>query len=156
TVLTGIVDDATGYGRIIRDNATKNVTAIVEEKDATPDERLVTEFNSGTYCFKNEGLFELLHQISNDNKQGEYYLPDIIGLYVGQNEVVQAYPISDVREIIGVNDRVALAEVENILKERINHQWQLNGVTFINPKTSYIGVDVMIESDVVIEPNVRI
>ena len=156
TVVTGIVDDATGYGRIIRDSNTRNVVAIVEEKDATEEQRRVTEFNSGTYCFKNEGLFDLLHQISNDNNQGEYYLPDAISLYVAREELVRGYPIADVAEITGVNDRVALATVERTLSQKINNYWQVQGVTIMNPEATYIGADVVIENDVIIEPNVRI
>ena len=156
TVITGIVDDATGYGRIIRDKHTRNVVGIVEEKDASEEQRKITEFNSGTYYFKNEGLFDILHMISNDNAQGEYYLPDAISLYVNRDDIVRGYPINHVEDITGVNDRVALSEVEKTLRNKINHYWQVQGVTIVNPETTYIGTDVQIENDVIIEPGTRI
>lgn len=155
TVLTGIVDDATGYGRIIRDT-NKKIIGIVEEKDATLNEKAVKEFNSGTYCLRNAQLFENLANITNNNAQGEYYLPDLIKILVEQKELVDGFVISDMDEIIGVNDRVALSAVENILKNKINHAWQISGVTIINPETTYIGRNVIIEPDVIVEPNVQL
>jgi UDP-N-acetylglucosamine diphosphorylase/glucosamine-1-phosphate N-acetyltransferase len=155
TILTGVTADATGYGRIIR-NSAGLVQRIVEEKDATDIEKQVTEFNSGTYCFANDKLYNYLSDISNDNAQSEYYLPDIVDIYVTLGKKVTAHIITDQDEIIGVNDRVALSVVEEILRKRINHFWQINGVTIINPSSTYIGSDVEIGTDVIIEPNVQL
>lgn len=155
TVLTGMADDPTGYGRIIR-NDLGNVEAIVEEKDASLAQKKIKEFNSGTYCFSNENLFENLSRISNKNQQQEYYLPDLIALYHQMHAHVCAFKIEDTAELIGVNDRIALAEVTKILKHRVNHQWQLRGVTLMDVDSTYIGVDVHIDNDVIIEPNVML
>jgi len=156
TIVTGVLGDATGYGRIIRDEVTNNVIGNVEEKDATIEEKSIQEFNAGTYCFDNDLMFDILHQIKNDNAQSEYYLPDAIELYVQHGALVQGYQIADVTEVMGVNDRVALATVEGILSRKINERWQVEGVSIMNPNATYIGPDVQIENDVVIEANVRI
>jgi len=156
TIVTGVLADATGYGRIIRDVNTKSVIGNVEEKDANVEQKQICEFNAGTYCFNNTTMFDIIHQITNDNAQQEYYLPDAIGLYVKGGAVVQGYQISDVTEVMGVNDRVALAEVEGILSRKINHHWQVAGVSIMQPNSTYIGPDVVLEHDIVIEANVRI
>jgi len=156
TIVSGILADATGYGRIIRDVATSHVLGNVEEKDATTEQKKIQEFNAGTYCFNNSSMFTILHQITNDNAQREYYLPDAIGLYVKAGARVEGYLIDDVREVMGVNDRVALAEVADLLSRKINHQWQLAGVSIMQPNNTYIGTDVVLESDVVVEPNTTI
>jgi bifunctional UDP-N-acetylglucosamine pyrophosphorylase/glucosamine-1-phosphate N-acetyltransferase len=156
TIVSGILDDATGYGRIIRDVATSHVLGNVEEKDATTEQKKIREFNAGTYCFNNASMFTILHQITNDNAQHEYYLPDAIGLYVQAGARVEGYLIDDVREVMGVNDRVALAEVEGVLSRKINHQWQIEGVSIMQPNNTYIGTDVVLAADVVVEPNTTI
>jgi len=156
TIVTGMLEDATGYGRIIRDVATDTVLGNVEEKDANAEQKQIQEFNAGTYCFNNDTMFDILHQITNDNVQSEYYLPDAIGLYVQAGELVQGYKIADVTEVMGVNDRVALAEVEGILSRKINQKWQIAGVSVMAPDATYIGTDVVLEEDIVIEANVRI
>ncbi|WP_182201617.1 bifunctional UDP-N-acetylglucosamine diphosphorylase/glucosamine-1-phosphate N-acetyltransferase GlmU [Paraliobacillus salinarum] len=151
TVLTTTITDPTGYGRVIRDDD-GNVAKIVEHKDATSDQLLVNEINTGTYCFDNELLFDALNKVSNDNAQGEYYLPDVIEILKQANETIAAYQTTDPDETIGVNDRVALAKAEKVMKNRINLEHMRNGVSIIDPDNTYIGPSVRIEQDVVVEP----
>lgn len=151
TILTARIDDPTGYGRIIR-NESGLVEKIVEHKDATEEERKVNEINTGTYCFDNAALFEALKNVSNDNVQGEYYLPDVIEILKKQGEVVTAYQTKSIEETLGVNDRVALSEAERIMRTRINEAHMRNGVTIIDPANTYIGTDVEIGQDTVIYP----
>lgn len=151
TILTTNAPNPTGYGRIIR-NEKNEVERIVEEADASNVERTVQEINTGTYCFDNRALFEALKNVSNDNAQGEYYLTDVIEILKNKQEKVEAYLTFDFDETIGINDRIALAEAETILKRRINEQHMRNGVTIIDPENCYIGPDVKIEQDVTIHP----
>lgn len=151
TILTAQADDATGYGRIIR-NEQNEVTKIVEHKDASAEELLVKEINTGTYCFDNEALFHALKQVSNDNAQGEYYLPDVIEILRNEQEIVTAFMTPNFEETLGINDRVALAEAERILKCRINETHMKNGVTIIDPFNTYIGPDVEIGQDTTVYP----
>ncbi len=151
TILTARIDDPTGYGRIIR-NESGLVEKIVEHKDATEAERKINEINTGTYCFDNAALFEALKKVSNDNVQGEYYLPDVVEILKNQGDVVTAYQTSDLEETLGVNDRVALAEAERIMRSRINESHMRNGVTIIDPANTYIESDVVIGQDSTILP----
>lgn len=151
TILTAQPDDPTGYGRIIR-NSEGTVERNVEHKDASEEERKVTEINTGTYCFDNKALFEALKQVSNDNVQGEYYLPDVIEILKKAGEIVAAYQTSDFNETLGVNDRVALSQAESFMKKRINERHMRNGVTLIDPEQTYISDDAEIGSDTVIYP----
>lgn len=151
TILTTHINKPTGYGRIIR-NDLGEVERIVEEKDATEEERKVTEINTGTYCFDNKLLFAALKQVTNDNAQNEYYLTDVIEILKAQGEKISAYVTEDADETIGINDRVALAEAEKIMRKRINEKHLLNGVTIMDPNSTYIGPDVEIEQDAVIYP----
>ncbi|MCY7809812.1 bifunctional UDP-N-acetylglucosamine diphosphorylase/glucosamine-1-phosphate N-acetyltransferase GlmU [Bacillus spizizenii] len=151
TILTAVAEDPTGYGRIIR-GENGAVQKIVEHKDASEEERLVTEINTGTYCFDNEALFRAIDLVSNDNAQGEYYLPDVIEILKNEGETVAAYQTDNFQETLGVNDRVALSQAEQFMKERINKRHMQNGVTLIDPMNTYISPDAVIGSDTVIYP----
>ncbi|GAA0320790.1 bifunctional UDP-N-acetylglucosamine diphosphorylase/glucosamine-1-phosphate N-acetyltransferase GlmU [Bacillus carboniphilus] len=151
TLLTAHADDPTGYGRVIR-NDDGTVAKVVEHKDASEDEKLVQEINTGTYCFDNQLLFQALSQVSNDNSQGEYYLPDVIEILKREEHKVAAYQTIDFDETMGVNDRLALSRAEIIMKERINRQHMLNGVTIIDPANTYIDATVKIGQDTTLLP----
>lgn len=151
TILTAELEQPHGYGRIIRAED-GSVLKIVEQKDATAAEQSVREINTGTYCFDNAKLLAALDQITNDNAQQEYYLTDVIGILKAQGDLVQAYCTSDEAESIGVNDRLALSEAERLMRQRINKRHMLNGVTIIDPSTTYIESEVVIGSDTVIYP----
>ncbi|PAB01494.1 bifunctional UDP-N-acetylglucosamine diphosphorylase/glucosamine-1-phosphate N-acetyltransferase GlmU [Enterococcus canintestini] len=153
TILTAQAPNPTGYGRIIRDHV-GIVEKIVEQKDASLEEARVKEINTGTYCFDNELLFDALGKLNTDNAQGEYYLTDIIEILKSEGKIVAAYQTEDFDESLGVNDRVALAEANRIMRNRINHQHMVNGVSFINPEATYIDAGVEIGAETVIEPGV--
>jgi len=155
TILSAVAEDATGYGRIIR-NEENLVEKIVEQKDASEAELAVKEFNTGTYCFDNQSLFDALSQVGNDNAQGEYYLPDVISILKQQGEVVTAFIMDSEEESMGVNDRVALAKANQLMTMRINEKHMRNGVSFIDPSHTYIESDVTIGADSIIEPGVMI
>ena len=151
TLLTAQMPDPKGYGRIIRDESGE-VTSIVEEKDCNPEQRGITEINTGTYCFDNRKLFAALHNVTNHNAQSEYYLTDVIGILQQAGEKVAGFVMSDPAESIGVNDRIALSEVEAIMRRRINRKHMTEGVTLIDPDSTYIEADVRIGSDTIIYP----
>lgn len=151
TILTAMVDDPTGYGRIVRDESGK-VLKIVEHKDCNEEELKIKEMNSAIYCFDIELLVKSLDKLNNNNKQGEYYLTDVIGILKDEGYSIGAV-VTDIEETIGVNSRVQLAEAEEILRNRINTIHMENGVTLMDPKTTYIGADVEIGKDTIIYPN---
>lgn len=151
TVLTAVMEEPTGYGRIIR-GEDGGVLRIVEQKDCTAEEAAVSEINTGTYCFDNERLFAALDKVTNSNNQQEYYLTDVIGILKAQGDVVLGYQAKDPSESIGVNDRLALSEAEGYMRQRINRQHMLGGVTIIDPASTYIGADVVIGADTVLYP----
>lgn len=155
TILTAFAQDPTGYGRVIRQDD-DTVSHIVEQKDANTQEQAVQEINTGTYIFDNEALFEALKSVDNQNAQGEYYLPDVIKILKAQGEIISAYMMQDMTEAIGINDRVALSEATAILTKRINTMHMRNGVTIVNPGSTYIEVDVTIEPDTILEGNVTL
>lgn len=150
TLLSAIVEDPTGYGRIIRDG--DEVIKIVEHKDCSEEELKVNEMNAAMYCFDIQDLLASLDELSNDNNQGEYYLTDVIGILKNKGKRVGAV-VTDYEDTIGVNSRAQLSEAEEILRNRINRKHLDNGVTLIDPKTTYIGVDVKIGKDTIIYPN---
>lgn len=150
TILTSLVDCADGYGRIIRKDSGE-VCRIVEHKDCSSSELQVKEINSGMYCFDIENLLESLGKLSNENVQGEYYLTDVIGILVEEGKKVGAMPIP-FEETMGVNSRLQLSQAEKVLRKRVNEKHMVNGVTLIDPESTYIDVDVEIGSDTIIYP----
>jgi bifunctional UDP-N-acetylglucosamine pyrophosphorylase/glucosamine-1-phosphate N-acetyltransferase len=154
TVLTASVEAPDGYGRIVRDP--HGIAAIVEHKDASPDERAIREINSGIYAFDAGPLFGALKDIGSANAQGEYYLPDLVKIYRSRGLAVEALVLDDPREILGVNSRKELAEVAMILKTAKNDGLMAAGVTLVDPATAYIGPDVTIGADTIIHPGVHL
>jgi bifunctional UDP-N-acetylglucosamine pyrophosphorylase/glucosamine-1-phosphate N-acetyltransferase len=152
TVITSEVGDPTGYGRIIR-NSADDIVKIVEQKDATEEEKKINEINSGMYCFDIEKLLGALSKLGNNNNQGEYYLPDTLEILISEGQKVGAYKTLNSDDILGINDKVQLYAAEQIMKKRINEGLMRNGVIIIDPNTSYIDADAKIGRDTVIYPN---
>jgi bifunctional UDP-N-acetylglucosamine pyrophosphorylase / glucosamine-1-phosphate N-acetyltransferase len=152
TVLTAVVADPAGYGRIVREDG--QIAAIVEHKDASAAQREIREINSGVYAFEIAPLFGALRDIGASNAQGEYYLPDLVTIYRNRGLTVETVTLDDRREILGVNARKELAEVGSILQERKNDELMAAGVTLVDPASAFIGPDVTIGVDSVIQPNV--
>lgn len=155
TVLSASTSQPHGYGRIVRDS-NHLLQRIVEEKDASDIEREINEISSGIFAFDNQVLFDKLAQVKNDNAQGEYYLPDVLSLILEDGGKAEIYHTDDFDEIMGVNDRVMLSEAEKAFQKRINDFHMRNGVTILDPNSTYIGPDVEIGMDTTIEPGVRI
>lgn len=155
TVLTAIYEDPFGYGRIIRDEG-GNVKGIVEEKDATEDQKKIQEINAGIYCFDIEVLLEALKEIKPNNSQGEYYLTDLIKIIGDKGLRTGAVIVKDNTEILGVNDRMQLQMLTKVLQHRINIEHMNNGVTIEDINNTYIYDDVKIGMDTVIHPNTTI
>ena len=156
TILSVRMENPTGYGRIVRD-AEGHFLRIVEQKDATPDERQIREINSGIYCFQASKLFDAIQQVKPQNQQGEYYLTDVAEILRSAGELVAVYIHSDTREVSGVNTRAELAEFENLLRRNTIRQLMLEGgVTFIDPSHTYIGPEARIGRDSVIYPDVHV
>lgn len=151
TVLTAELENPFGYGRIVRDKSGQ-VLKITEEKDADLATKAIKEINSGMYCFKGEVLKTYLSQLTNQNAQGEYYLTDMLGLLNGAGYKVGSAVVSDFDDLRGVNSRLQLAESETILRKRINDYWMSEGVTFIDPMTTYIESGVSIGRDCILYP----
>lgn len=150
TVLTGIVEEPTGYGRIIRDR--EGVKAIVEEKDATLEQREIQEINTGAYCFNKEFLVEALNNLTTDNSQQEYYLTDLIKIAASEGKPVGAYVLEDFNEALGINNRLQLAQADKEFRKRILEKLMLEGVTIISPETTYIDAQVTIGQDTIVHP----
>ena len=151
TIATVKLANPAGYGRIVRDGR-GNVVKIVEDKDASDEIKLISEINSGIYCFKIKALFDVLPVLKNDNAQGEYYLTDIVREIDSRGGYVKPLLFNDPDLLVGVNDRWQLAEAAKSLRMRILRQHALAGVTIIDPDSTFIGVDVQIGVDTVIEP----
>lgn len=151
TVLTTIVEDPVGYGRIVRDG-TGAVRRIVEQKDTTPEEQGIREINSGIYCMDISFLRAHIGQLGSNNAQNEYYLTDLVGIAVAEHAGCAALIIENRDEIMGVNDRIHLAEAARLLRRRINNGLMESGVTMIDPETTYIDAEVRIGADTVIWP----
>jgi bifunctional UDP-N-acetylglucosamine pyrophosphorylase/glucosamine-1-phosphate N-acetyltransferase len=153
TVLTAELEDPYGYGRIVRDDAGR-ISRIVEERDASGEERGIREVNSGIYTFELSGLFDSLGRLATDNAQGEYYLTDLVAMYRHRGLTVGTLMIDDPTELRGVNSRVDLAELTQILRARKRRDVMLNGVTLEDPDNTYIDEDVTIGADTTIGPGV--
>ena len=151
SILSGVVDHPSGYGRIVRDDDGE-VLAIVEEKDATDDQRAIQEINSGILAFDCEFLADAVGRIGNDNAKGEYYLTDTVQLARDAGLTVTAFPVDDVWQTEGANDRVQLAALGRELNRRIVTRWMEDGVTIMDPETTWIDADVVLAEDVTILP----
>jgi bifunctional UDP-N-acetylglucosamine pyrophosphorylase / glucosamine-1-phosphate N-acetyltransferase len=155
TLLTAQLAEPNGYGRILRDDAGA-IAGIVEEKDATPEQRKTREVNAGIYVASAPFLFTALNRVKNHNQQGEYYLPDIVGIGLAQHQTIDTVTVEDPREIMGINSREELAAMEKNLRQSINHKWMQAGVTLKDPDTTYIEESVTIGKDTVIGPNTQL
>jgi bifunctional UDP-N-acetylglucosamine pyrophosphorylase / glucosamine-1-phosphate N-acetyltransferase len=151
TLLTATLNQPYGYGRILRRG--DQVVSMVEEWDATEDQKEIQEVNISTYCFDNKRLFELIGQLTNHNKKKEYYINQMVDLFHQNGWKVQGIPIDDHRQTIGINDKIALSEATSFAKWTINQRHMNQGVTMVDPEHTYIGPDVVIGSGTVIYPN---
>ncbi|MFD3826069.1 bifunctional UDP-N-acetylglucosamine diphosphorylase/glucosamine-1-phosphate N-acetyltransferase GlmU [Streptomyces sp. NPDC058625] len=156
TVLTAEVPDATGYGRIVRDAASGAVTAIVEHKDASQEQRAVREINSGVFAFDGALLADALKRVRTDNSQGEEYLTDVLGILRAAGHRVGASVAGDHREIAGINNRVQLSQARRILNDRLLTEAMLSGVTVVDPASTWVDVTVSFERDVVVHPGTQL
>ncbi|MDP9171744.1 MAG: NTP transferase domain-containing protein, partial [Acidobacteriota bacterium] len=154
-MITTDLDDPTGYGRIVR-RPNGDVAAIVEHKAATPGQLAIREMNAGFYCFDAAAFWKHIHQVGTDNPAGEYYLTDMIAILIGAGLRVTALKIADSSELLGINNRVELAAVDRLLRERTARRLMLDGVTIERPDTVTIDDSVRIGMDTVIQPFARI
>jgi bifunctional UDP-N-acetylglucosamine pyrophosphorylase / glucosamine-1-phosphate N-acetyltransferase len=156
TILTVRLENPFGYGRVVRDDAGEFVK-IVEQKDASDEERQLREINSGIYCFDAGKLFDALKKIQPNNSQGEYYLTDAPALLKSDGDRIGLYLYSDAREVSGINTRAELAEFENLIRRRtIRRLMMEEGVTFIDPSNTYVSSEAQIGRDSIIHPNVHL
>ncbi|WP_157002384.1 bifunctional UDP-N-acetylglucosamine diphosphorylase/glucosamine-1-phosphate N-acetyltransferase GlmU [Agromyces laixinhei] len=155
SVLSAVYDDPTGYGRVVRD-AAGLFDRIVEQKDASAEERAIAEINAGIYAFGAAALRDQLANLTTDNAQGEKYLTDVIGLLRAAGSEVEAVPVSEPWLVAGINDRAQLSETAARLNALIVRGWQLNGVTVEDPATTWIDLAVRIEPDVTIRPGTQL
>jgi bifunctional UDP-N-acetylglucosamine pyrophosphorylase/glucosamine-1-phosphate N-acetyltransferase len=151
TLLTAVLDEPANYGRIVR-RTDGTVDRIVERKDAPPEIAALREVNAGVYCFRGPELLDAVFRIGCANQQGEYYLTDVIGLFVEEGRRVEACVADDPYVMLGINDRVELAVATALMRERINRGLMLSGVTLIDPSTTYVDVDVTVGSDTILYP----
>lgn len=151
TVLTARLDDPTGYGRVVRDKNGR-VARIVEQRDASDEERAIDEINTSIYCFRRNLLAPALRRLSPENAQGEYYLTDVVAVLHDAGYTISAHIADDANEALGVNDRVQLAAAEAALRERTNTAWLRAGVTMLDPAQTFIDVTVRLAPDVTLFP----
>jgi bifunctional UDP-N-acetylglucosamine pyrophosphorylase/glucosamine-1-phosphate N-acetyltransferase len=159
SVLTADVPDPQGYGRIVRNNARRNddeIDRIVEHRDAPPDVLKISEINSSIYVFNTPALFDALSRVRNENAQGEYYLTDVIGILAAGKHKVGAWKAPQYEEILGINTRQELAFTDHVMRRRKCDALMAEGVTIIDPASTFIDADVKIGSDTVIYPSVQI
>ncbi len=154
TLITATVDNPFGYGRVVRGKS--GVLRVVEEKDATAAQKKIKEVNAGIYCFERNFLLSSLDGLRKNNAQGEFYLPDTIERATRKRLRVAALVCGDADEVMGVNSRYDLSRAEAIMRERINRKWMLEGVTMLDPDTTFVGSEVSLGRDSVLYPNVRI
>ena len=150
TVITANFPRPFGYGRVVRTNG--KISKIVEERDATSAQKAIHEINSGIYAFDLAPLFTALDSIGTTNKQGEYYLPDLVAIYRKQKRAVATWTVGRADEIRGINSRAELAEVTTMVRQQKNEELMAAGVTLIDPATTYIDADVVVGGDTVIYP----
>lgn len=155
TVMTANMSDPSGYGRIIR-NEKGNIEKIIEQKDATTDELEIKETNTGAYCFDCQKLFAALKEIKPVNAQGEYYITDVLAIFNQRGFIAQGLIIKDYQEMMGINNRIQLAEAEKVLRLKVLNKLMLAGVTIIDPESTYIHSEVQIAADTVIYPQTYI
>jgi bifunctional UDP-N-acetylglucosamine pyrophosphorylase/glucosamine-1-phosphate N-acetyltransferase len=155
TLLTATPPDPTGYGRIVRDE-TGAVIAIVEQKDASAAVRAIGEINSGNYAFDAKLLRDALTRLTSDNAAREEYLTDVVGILHGDGHRIGAVPSGDHHEVLGVNDRIQLAEVRRLLNDRLLTAWMRAGVTVVDPATTWVDMSVTLEPDAVLQPNTQL
>ena len=155
TVLTAVLSDPYGYGRIVRDTQGR-IQRIVEERDASVSERRISEVNSGIYCIQAPFLFAALKRVGSANVQGEQYLTDVVAIAVTEQHTVAHVSVPEAQEIIGINTRVDLAQLEALLRRRLCDTWMLAGVTIVDPTTTVIDADVRIGQDTVVAPQTHL
>jgi bifunctional UDP-N-acetylglucosamine pyrophosphorylase/glucosamine-1-phosphate N-acetyltransferase len=155
TLLTAVVDEPAGYGRVVR-GRDDSVARVIEHDDASEAEREVREVNTSIYCFKRSVLAPALRRLSPANAQGEYYLTDAVAVLYEAGHNVGSVVVEDTMEVAGVNDRAQLAVAEAELRDRINERWMRRGVTMWDPQTTYVDVDVELEPDAVLLPGVML
>jgi bifunctional UDP-N-acetylglucosamine pyrophosphorylase/glucosamine-1-phosphate N-acetyltransferase len=154
TVVTAVVPQPYGYGRIVRTRG--QISRIVEERDASPAIQAIHEVNAGLYAFELGPLFQALHAIGSGNAQGEYYLPDLVAIYRRQRRTVTTFTVTEAREIRGVNSRTELAEVGAMMRQQKNEELMAAGVTLVDPAATYVDADVAVGPDTVLHPGVRL
>src|SRR5215467_1840477 len=157
TILTAILQDASGYGRVVRAGLTgRDISRIVEDPDATADEQAIREINVGTYVVDGAFLFDALEKLDPSNAQGEYYLTDLLHIAVSQGRRVAAVVLEKPEEGLGVNTRQQLAEAERVIRQQIRERWLEAGVTMIDPGSTWIDAGVTIGKDTILHPNVTL
>ncbi|MFN3930078.1 MAG: sugar phosphate nucleotidyltransferase, partial [Thermoflexus sp.] len=155
TFLTAYRANPTGYGRVVRDPAGRALR-IVEEAEASPEERDISEINVGVYAVREPWLWDALSRLRPSPAKGEIYLTDLVALAAAEGAQIETVALEDPEEALGINTRVQLAEAERILRRRINTRWMLEGVTMLDPERVYIGADAIIGPDTVIYPDTYI
>jgi bifunctional UDP-N-acetylglucosamine pyrophosphorylase / glucosamine-1-phosphate N-acetyltransferase len=151
TLATSVLENPAGYGRIVRD-AAGNVTGIVEHNDATPEQRAIREVNPTYWMFRTADLFEALGQVQPNNKKGEYYLTDTLGILKGMGRKLEAVPSVPAEDVLSINTRGELADVARVMQRRIQRGHMDNGVTLVSPENTWIEFGAMIGQDTVVEP----